>query len=279
MSFKEILHYKFIEINDYSLTVFHLTTLVVILICTRIAILLIRRLFKRQEKKGRLELGRSHSIFQILKYIIWVTAILLMLETLNIKITFLLASSAALLVGLGLGLQKIFQDFVSGILLLIEGVLKVGDIVETANGEVGRVQEISLRTSKLKTRDNIILIVPNSTLVNGNVINWSHIEQTTRFSVKVGVAYGSDVDKITQLLLDCAESHKEIVKKPSPSVFFRDFGESSLDFELLFYTNETFRVERIKSELRYAIDKAFRENDIRIPFPQRDVHMIPQKNK
>jgi small-conductance mechanosensitive channel len=196
------------------------------------------------------------------------------LDTVGIKITFLLASSAALLVGLGLGLQQLFQDFVSGITLLIEGTVKVGDIVETANGEVGQVDEINLRTSKLRTRDNIILIVPNSALIISPVINWSHIEQTTRFSVKVGVAYGSDVEKVTELLLMCTNEHKKIVKKPAPHVFFKDFGNSSLDFELLFYTNETFRVERIKSELRYAIDKAFRENNITIPFPQRDVHII-----
>ncbi len=279
MTLKEIFNIKLIESGDYTLTIFHIISIILILIVTNVIIRLVKKLFNRQEMKKGLERGKSHAIFQIFKYIIWITSILLILDTAGIKITFLLASSAALLVGLGLGLQQLFQDFISGITLLIEGTIKVGDIVETAGGEVGKVDEISLRTSKLRTRDNIILIVPNSTLIISTVINWSHIEQTTRFKVKVGVAYGSDVDKVTSLLLKCAEGHKEIVKRPSPTVFFKDFGNSSLDFELLFYTNETFRVERIKSDLRYAIDKAFRENNITVPFPQRDVHLIDKTKK
>lgn len=273
MDINSILDYNLIKIGDYKLNVFNLITVIIILISTKIVLTLTKRIIKRQEKKDVLDIGKSNAIYQIIKYIIWITAILLILDTVNIKITFLLASSAALLVGLGLGLQKIFQDFVSGITLLIEGTLKVGDIVETAKGEVGRVQEVNLRTSKLKTRDNIILIVPNSTFINDSVINWSHMGQTTRFGIKVGVAYGSNTELVAKLLLKCIDEHKDIVKKPGPVVFFRDFGNSSLDFEVLFYTNETFRVERIKSEVRYKIDKEFRENGITIPFPQRDIHL------
>ena len=191
----------------------------------------------------------------------------------NIKITILLAGSAALLVGLGLGLQQIFQDFVSGITIIIEGTLKVGDIVQTQEGEVGKVKEISMRTSKLETRDNIILIVPNSKLINNVVINWSHIEKKTRFKVDVGVAYGSDVQLVKRLLLECATDHKLVFTNPAPFVRFTDFSDSSLCFQLLFYTNETFRVEDIKSDLRFRIDNAFRQNGVRIPFPQRDVHL------
>ena len=102
-----------------------------------------------------------------------------------------------------------------------------------------------MRTSKLETRDNIIVIVPNSKLINDNVINWSHHEKKTRFGVKVGVAYGSDIERVTDILLSCVNDHKEIAKNPAPSVFFRDFGNSSLDFEVMFYTTNTFRVERI----------------------------------
>jgi small-conductance mechanosensitive channel len=182
-----------------------------------------------------------------------------------------------LLVGLGLGLQQIFQDFISGITLIIEGTLKVGDIVEMIDEEVGRVKEISMRTSKIETRDNIILIVPNSKLINDVVINWSHIEKKTRFNVDVGVAYGSDVNLVKEILLACAGNHNQIFSSPEPRVRFTDFGNSSLDFQLLFYTNETFRVEDIKSDLRFQIDEAFRKNKVRIPFPQRDVHLISEK--
>ncbi len=277
MSIKDILEFKLLDTDSYSLSVYHLLISIIVISIARLLIGVIHRILKRQEEKSAFDIGKSRAIFQIIKYIIWISAVLLVLESLGIKITFLLASSAALLVGLGLGLQQIFQDFLSGITLLIEGTLKVGDIVETHDGEVGKVKEMNLRTSKLESRDNIILIVPNSKLINDVVINWSHTNRTTRFGVNVGVAYGSDVKNVTEILLKCASEHKHIVKKPAPMVFFRDFGNSSLDFELLFYTNNTFRVEMIKSDLRYQIDKAFRENNITIPFPQRDVHLFKEQ--
>ena len=179
----------------------------------------------------------------------------------------------ALLVGLGLGLQQIFQDIMSGIAILFEGSLKVGDIVEIQDNIIGRVIEIGLRTSKIETRDNIIMVVPNSKFVTDIVINWSHMEKKTRFHIDVGVAYGSDVEKVSQVLLQCAEDINKISKTPPPFVRFSDFGNSSLDFQLYFWTTETFQVEYIKSEIRYKIDSAFRANGVHIPFPQRDVHI------
>lgn len=276
MSFKDILEFNLIETSNFSLSFYHIIVTIFILLIARLILALIKRVFRRQERNKKLEIGKSRAIYQIIKYIIWIITILLVLESIGIKITFLLASSAALLVGLGLGLQQLFQDFISGITLLIEGTLKVGDIVETTNGDVGKVKEMNLRTSKLETRDNIIIIVPNSRLINESVINWSHIDKTTRFGVKVGVAYGSDVDKVSKLLLKCASENKNIVSKPEPSVFFRDFGNSSLDFELMFYSKNTFRVEGTKSDLRFEIDKTFRKNNITIPFPQRDIHIKNQ---
>ena len=155
----------------------------------------------------------------------------------------------------------------------------MGDIVEIQENIVGRVIEIGLRTSKIETRDNIIMVVPNSKFVTDIVINWSHIEKKTRFHVDVGVAYGSDVEKVTKALLKCAEDQKNISPSPKPFVRFNDFGNSSLDFQLFFWTTDTFNVESIKSEIRYKIDAAFRKNDIQIPFPQRDIHIKSQVSK
>lgn len=277
MTLRDLLAFNLIETSKYNLSIYDLIVAIVILLITRIIIGIIKRVFKRFEKQKKLELGTSHAIFQIIKYVIWIIAIILVLDALGIKVTILLASSAALMVGLGLGLQQIFQDFVSGITLLIEGSLKVGDIVQMQDGEVGKVMQIGLRTSKVETRDNFILIVPNSKLINDSLINWSHIINITRFEVNVGVAYGSDVELVRKLLLGCALRHESVEKKPAPDVFFDGFGDSSLDFRLLFYTKTTFRVERIKSDLRYAIDKAFRDNKVTIPFPQRDVHLFQEK--
>ncbi|MGD2035293.1 MAG: mechanosensitive ion channel [Bacteroidales bacterium] len=277
MNIREFLEFEILSTKNFKLTVYHLLVAFVILLATWFVNRMIHRLFRRQEKRNRIDIGTSRAIYQIIKYILWVIAIAFALETIGIKITFFLAGSAALLVGLGLGLQEIFQDFVSGITLLIEGTLKVNDVVQTADGEVGRVKQINLRTSKLETRDNIILIVPNSKLINDVVINWSHHEKRTRFSVKVGVAYGSDVQLVKKVLLECAEKQEDVFTNPAPFVRFLDFGNSSLDFELFFWTAETFRVEDTKSNIRFKIDAAFRKNKIKIPFPQRDVHLFPNK--
>lgn len=276
MSLKEILGYDLIRTKEFTLEVYDILITLVIFSVLITILYIIRRILSRQEKRQRLDIGTSRAVYLILKYLLWVIAIVVTLDTIGIKITFLLASSAALLVGLGLGLQQLFQDFISGIALIVEGTLKVGDVVETGTGEVGRVKEINMRTSKLETRDNIILIVPNSKLINDVVINWSHLEKKTRFKVNVGVAYGSDVELVRKVLLECATSHKSIVSHPSPIVRFTDFADSSLDFQILFYTLESFRVEDVKSDLRFMIDAAFRENKIKIPFPQRDMHIIKE---
>lgn len=273
MSIKNLLDYKLYQAGEKIIRVVHLLEVVLILISIYIIIRIIRRIIQKQEKRKRLETGQLYAVYQIIKYFLWVIAIVIILDTLEIKITILLASSAALLVGIGLGLQQIFQDFISGIALLVEGTIKVNDIVEIEGGVVGRVREIGIRTSKIETRDNIIEIVPNSKFIAENVINWSHMEKKTRFSVEVGVSYGSSVELVTDVLLKCVKEHKDITKDPAPFVRFTDFGESSLEFELFFWSTENFRVENIKSDLRYQIFSEFAKNKIQIPFPQRDIHI------
>lgn len=276
MAFKKFLNSSIIEAKQFDVTVFEILTIAVIILATVLVMRILRRIIRTREKRNDFDPGRSHAIIQIIKYVIWIAVILISFEVVGIKLTLLLAGSAALLVGLGLGLQQIFQDIMSGIAILFEGILKVGDIVEIQNDIIGRVIEVGLRTSKIETRDNIIMVVPNSKFVTDNVINWSHMEKKTRFHVSVGVAYGSDVGKVTQVLLECAKIQKKISGTPKPFVRFNDFGNSSLDFQLFFWTTDTFQAEFIKSEIRYNIDAAFKENGIKIPFPQRDVHLIKQ---
>ena len=274
MNIKEILNYSLIQTDNLHITVYNLLMVVFILIITEVIIWTLHRVFKKKiYPKQNIDIGKSHTIYRLIKYFLWITAILLILQTIGLKVTFLLAGSAALLIGLGLGLQEIFKDIVSGLILLFERNLKINDVVELED-EIGKVKEIGFRTTKIETRDNIILIIPNSKFITGNVINWSHIEKITRFLVKVGVAYGSDVRLVEKVLHDCAISHKKISKKPDPFVRFNDFGESSLEFQVFFWTDESFYVENIKSDLRFEIDKKFREHNIQIPFPQRDVHVI-----
>jgi len=277
MTLKEILEYKLFTFSEYSINIYHLLALILIIATTKFLLWIIRKILRKQASAGRLDEGTTHAIFQIIRYIIWISAIGLVLQLFDIKLTFLLAGSAALLVGIGLGLQEIFKDLISGFFMLFEGNLKVKDIVEIEGNLVGRVKQIGLRTTKIETRDRVILILPNSKFISDQLINWSHLEKKTRFHVNVGVAYGSDVDLVTSILEEVSEEHKKVARDPKPRVLFADFGESSLDFKLLFWTSDTFWVEITKSELRYAINRKFIEKGVTIPFPQRDVHIKTPK--
>ena len=273
MNLKDILEFNLIQTEKFTLETIDIIGILIILVSTKVILWLIRKFFNRQVRRKKLDIGSSQAIFQIIRYFAWILAILLALETSDIQITILLASSAALLVGIGLGLQEVFKDLISGFFMLFEGNLKVEDIVELEGGIVGRVKQLGFRTTKIETRDRVILIIPNSKFISDRLINWSHLEKKTRFHVSVGVAYGSDVEKVTKILLKAAEEHKKIAKDPKPVVMFTDFGNSSLDFKLHFWTADTFWVEIIKSDLRYSINKKFIDNKVTIPFPQRDVHI------
>lgn len=272
MKLKQLLETTLISTDVVHVTVFSLVEIFLIVTITTLVIWSFKKFFLRSSKTRLVDLRARYTIYVVLKYSLWVIAVALILQALGVKITLLIAGSAALLVGFGLGLQQVFKDFVSGFILLFERTIRVGDVVET-EGFVGKVQDIGLRTSSILTRENIIMIIPNSRFVEQNVINWSSMDELTRFRIDVGVAYGSDVRKVEQLLIQAAESHPDVSHRKKPFVYFRDFGESSLDFALFFSTDKGFEAEKIKSELRFAIDEAFRKHDISIPFPQRDVHI------
>lgn len=223
-------------------------------------------------KNNEIDQGTRFAINQLLKYVIYVIAVYIGLKSLDFDMTIILGGAAALLVGIGLGLQQTFNDFFSGLVLLFERSVSVGDILEV-DGQVGAVKKIGLRSSIIETRGNISFIVPNSKLVNENVENWSHFVDHGRFNVDVGVAYGSDTALVKKLLLEALNDHHLVLDYPVPFVRFGDFADSSLNFSAIFFTNRFLIVEDIKSDLRFKIDKAFRDNNISIPFPQRDVWM------
>ena len=268
----DFLQRDLLTIGEYHLTMLQIVALAVIIGFTWILTWVVKKVIVNRGNISDLERGRRLSVYKLLQYVFWVVAVLVGLESVGFQITVLLAGSAALLVGIGLGLQEVFKDFVSGVILLFDGTIRVSDIIEV-DGTVGRVREIRLRASELETRDGIVLIIPNSRFITGNVVNWTHNHKLTRFSVVVGVAYGSDVEKVKNVLVSCAASNPEVVKNPAPFVFFTDFADSQLTFSLMFYSRSVFRIEFVKSEIRFAIDKAFRENGITIPFPQRDIHV------
>ena len=263
------------KFGNFTLTPAKIGGLVLVLLLTWLALLLIKNLVLKRKNLTDNERGRRNSLFLLTKYFAWVVAISLCITLLGFDVTLLVASSAALLVGLGFGLQNIFGDLVSGLFLLFERRVKVGDVMEVDN-IVGKVQDISLRSSVLLTRDGFNIIVPNHKFITDNVINWSHQNFRRRFQLEVGVSYSSDVDLVTSILLRCGEEQVELLRDDpyKPFVRFQDFGDSALIFYLMFWTSDIFRVEQVKSQLRYKIIKSFRENGITIPFPQRDVHFI-----
>ena len=268
----KIIDFELFHLGEYSLSIGILLTFLFILIFTKIILWIIKRIIFRKKTLDKFEGGNLFSLFQIIKYIVWITAILMILETFGLKLNVLLAGSAALLVGIGLGLQNTFNDFISGIILLFEGSIKVGDVLEIDN-DVVKIQRIGLRTSEAMNRDDIIAILPNSLITTNKVINWSHQSKKTRFRINVGVAYGSDVDLVVKILQESVFEHQEIKDKNSINARFINFGNSSLDFELLFFSRNIFRIENIKSDIRKIIIRKFIENNITIPFPQMDLHL------
>lgn len=256
--------------NTYRFTYLNVVMIVLVLAITRASIWFVKRWLQNRVNHSKLDKGKAYAITQIVTYLVWTIAILFILDYIGIKITALLLGSTALFVGLGLGLQDTFKDFVAGFIILMERTMTVGDVVEV-NNIVGRVLEVGLRTTLVQTRDDIYLIIPNQKLTSENVINWSQSKRVTRFAVDVGVAYGSDTRKVEKLLIEAAKEHSMVAKNPEPTVHFGGFGDSSLDFSLLFYSNNLFRIEKVKSDLRFAIDQKFRDNNVTIPFPQRDL--------
>ncbi|WP_235318238.1 mechanosensitive ion channel family protein [Polaribacter sp. Hel1_85] len=213
------------------------------------------------------------AVYSFIKYFVYVIVLVIALESSGVNVSVLLAGSAALLVGIGLGLQTLFQDIMSGIFILIDKSLHVNDIIEI-EGKVGKVEEIRLRTTRAVTIDDKVLVIPNHKFLTNSLFNWTQNGTQTTEAVEVGVAYGSDVELVKSILIDVAKSHPKVLKIKEPRVLFTDFADSALQFKLLFVINNSYEHLTIKSDLRFAIDKKFRENNVTIPFPQRDIHLI-----
>ncbi len=275
----QIMSYEIIASEKVNITPIYILVSLIVLIFTGYIVHMISNFFDRQIENNIVDKARGKTVFQLLKYIIWVVVIIVVLQSGGIKLTLFLGAGAALLVGIGFGLQQIFADIISGIFLLFERNVMIDDVLEVEGGIVGRVKEIGIRTSKILTRENVIYIIPNSQIISDKVINWSHAETRTRFYVNVGVAYGSDTRLVEKVLLEVAANHVDLCKRPIPFIRFNDFGDSSLDFQLFFWTRKVFVVENIKSDLRFEIDAIFRRNNIEIPFPQRDLHFKNGYNK
>ncbi len=276
---KNFLKYKLFEFDNHVFTVQEIVNVLLIILVTKLILILIKKALYRINRLKKERPEDLYTINKIISYVIWVASIIFMLSSLGIKVNTLLTGSAALLVGIGLGLQQTFNDFISGVILLFEGKTKVGDILEV-DDNLMTLSNIGLRTTEGVDRDGISIIIPNSKIVTDKVVNWTHQEEKKiRFRIKVGIAYGSDVELAIQLLENCAKEHSEVIDKEMVEARFVDFGDSSLNFELFFYSKTIFRIGRIESDIRRAINQNFIENNITIPFPQMDINIQPKEDK
>lgn len=229
--------------------------------------------------KSKIDLGVRIATGTILRYVILTVGFIIILQTVGINLSSITILLGALGVGIGFGLQNITNNFVSGLIILFERPIKVGDRIEVA-GVAGDVIQISMRATTIVTNDNISIIVPNSEFISSTVINWSHTDRKVRFNFPVGVSYKEDPQKVKNVLLEVALNNPGVLKEPKPDVLFTEFADSALMFNLRVWTSEYIdRPGVLKSQLYFEIFKRFKENGIEIPYPQRDVHIkqMPKK--
>jgi len=265
-----ILDYHLFSIGNQAITPAQLIILVVALVATAVVARVLRLTLERRLVK--IEHSQRYVVARISHYFIWLAGFFISLRLVNIDLTALTIVVGAVGLGVGLGLQNVVGNFVAGLVLLFERPIRVTDRV-TVDDIEGNVTAINFRATTIVTNDNVMMIVPNSRFVDSAFVNWSHSDPTIRIHVAVGVAYGSDVEAVTRVLLEAADREPLVLAEPKPEVFFKEFGDSSLNFELLAWIDVPPHRFRVRSRLNYAIDAAFRRNGITIPFPQRDLHV------
>ncbi|MEC9487392.1 MAG: mechanosensitive ion channel domain-containing protein [Prosthecochloris sp.] len=263
-----------ISIGQADVSFWKLLTIVV-----TVSIIVISARFLKKLIAGRLLVTTVHdegtrvALGTILQYLIVFFGFLLVLQSAGIDLSTLTVLSGTIGLGIGFGLQNIVDNFFSGLIILLERPIKVGDRIEVGS-VYGDVTRIAIRSTTIRTNDNINIIIPNSEFVSKQVTNWSHTDRNVRVSIPVGVSYRSDPGKVRNVLLAVADNHPAILERPAPDVIFHEFGNSSLNFELRVWTSTHIQTPKIlQSEMNYRIFEAFRQHGIEIPFPQRDIHI------
>ncbi|EAZ95834.1 putative efflux protein [Flavobacteria bacterium BAL38] len=269
----EILKFKLIDTKTIDFTVANLLLLIFVLFVTTIVLKFIRKIVTR--KLPLEDSNKFISVFQFIKYVVYVLVFMFTMHSCGVNMSVFLTASAALFVGIGFALQTFFQDLISGILIILDQSLHVGDIIEV-DGKVGEVKEIKLRTTRVVTRNDRVMVIPNHKFMIETLFNWTQNNTTNREQVSVGVAYGSDVNLVKRLLIEAARETEGVIEPESITVLFEDFADSSLNFSVYFYVANGMKSPRIQSDIRFKIDESFKINKVAIPFPQRDIRIINQ---
>lgn len=263
-----------LELGDITVTAFFLIKAVVLVLVLMLGAALVRRrLVFRLLRNSSVDDGVKYAVARIGSYGVWIFGLLIGLPMVGIKLNSLMVAFGAIGIGIGLGLQKIAENFVSGLLILVGRPVKVGDRIRVSDTE-GDVIEIRGRVTLVRTNDNIVVLVPNAHFISETVVNLTHNDRRVRFSFPVGVSYESDPNTVRECLLEVAKQHPAVLSSPPPDVVFVGFGDSSLDFKLrLFTTKMTSVPENLTSEINFGIWYGLKEAGIVIPFPQRDLHI------
>lgn len=271
---RQVLDYPLFNLGEGSLTLAVVLKLLLLFALVLGTENVLRRYFaKHILKRTRLDASLQYGIARIGGYVFILLGLYVALTAVGINLSSLAVVAGAVGIGIGFGLQNIIHNFVSGLIILAERPIALGDRIEVA-GVAGNVTRIRLRSTEIVTNDNISIIVPNSDFITHPVTNWSHGDPRVQIRIPVGVAYGTDVEKLRRVLLEVAAEHPKVLKTPEPTVFFDGFGDSALLFELGLWTSEmAHSPRRFRSELNFAIERKLRENQIQIPFPQRDLHL------
>lgn len=268
-----ILHYRLFDINQSEVTLATLLVFVLVIVGVFILSRILNRLILRRVlDRFQIERGIQYNMVRVGHYIVMAIGVIFALQFVGIDFSGLAVIFGFLSVGIGFGLQNITSNFVSGIILLFERPIKVGDRVTVADIE-GDVTAINMRATTIRTLNNITIIVPNQEFVSASVINWSHGDTTVRMLVSVGVSYNSDLDTVIKALEEVADEHPRVLKDPKPDVVFRGFGDSAWDLDLRCWIAEPRGYYTIQSDLNCAIVRVFRKYNVEIPFPQRDLHV------
>ena len=272
----DFLNYNFTLGSSISFTVQSLVVILIVFVFTSYFLKFIRRIVSRtlsEQAKYTFQ-----SIFSFINYFVYVIVILVTFDNIGLDVTAVFAASAALLVGVGLALQTIIQDIISGVFIIADQTVHIGDIIQL-DGQVGKVENIKLRTTRAVTIDNKVLIIPNHKFLTSILYNWTENGTLTTEYIQVGVAYGSNLDLVKKLLIDLTSSFPKILKDPKPFVILNEFGDNALDLKLAITLNNSFKAERLKSRVRFKIYEVFKAHKIDIPFPQRTVWINQVESK
>ncbi len=272
--FNTLWNFELWVIDEHGVTVGKVITALGILIIGVFIIKQATHLLARRMKKANLELSSAAAMEKLLFYLGFLMVLLFALHTVNIPLTAFTFLGGAFAIGLGFGAQNLINNFISGFIIMAERPIKIGDILEFGDKCV-RVEEIGARCTRVRTGENVHILVPNSSFLENDITNWTLSDKMIRAKIMIGVAYGSPVEKVTELLLAAADETELIRKSPAPFVIFEEFGDNALIFEIYFWIRVENVIEkrRISSTLRYSICASFEKHDIVIAYPQRDIHL------